>query len=75
MCVTVIPVGLLRNYAKAPSPIVLPCAGATIEELLKRLAIPSELVAIALVNGFQRPKSYQLAAGDVVKLIPLMGGG
>jgi sulfur carrier protein ThiS len=75
MCVTVIPVGLLRNYTKAPSPILLPCAGATIEELLKQLGIPSELVAIALVNGLQRPKSYPLAEGDVVKLVPLMGGG
>jgi len=75
MCITVIPVGLLRNYTKAPPPIVLPCAGATIEELLRQLAIPSELVAIVLVNGLQRPKSYPLAEGDAVKLIPLMGGG
>ena len=75
MCVTVIPVGLLRDYATIPSPILLPCAEATIEELLKRLAIPSELVAMALVNGLQRPKSYQLTEGDVVKLVPLMGGG
>lgn len=73
--VMVTPVGLLRNYATAPFPIALPAAGMTIEELLKRMAIPAELVAIALVNGLQRPKSYQLAPGDVVKLLPLMGGG
>ena len=72
---TVISVGLLRNYATAPSPISLPAAGMTIEELLKGMAIPTELVAMALVNGLQRPKSYQLAAGDVVKLLPVMGGG
>jgi len=75
MCVTVIPVGLLRNYVKSPPPLVLPCARATIEALLQQLAIPSELVAIALVNGLQQPKSYLLAEGDVVKLMPLMGGG
>jgi len=55
--------------------MVLSCAGATIEELLRKLVIPSELVAIALVNGLQRPKGYQLAEGDEVKLVPLMGGG
>ena len=72
MCITVIPVGLLLSYATAPGPVRLPCAEATIEEMLKRLAIPSELVAIALVNGLQRPKSHRLVAGDVVKLVPLM---
>lgn len=75
MCVTVVPVGLLRNYATALDPIVLSCAGSTIEELLEQLAIPSDLVAIALVNGLQRPKGHRLVEGDVVKLIPLMGGG
>lgn len=75
MCITVIPVGLLRNYATASCRIRLSPGGATIEELLKQLAIPSELVAIAVVNGLQRPKSHRLATGDVVKLVPLMGGG
>jgi sulfur carrier protein ThiS len=73
--VTVILVGLLRDYAIASSTVVLPRGGATIEDLLRRLAIPSELVAIVLVNGLQRPKSHTLANGDVVKLMPLMGGG
>jgi len=49
-------------------------ARATIEQLLNRLAMPSELVAMVPVDGLQRPKSYQLAPGDVVKLVPLMGG-
>jgi len=75
MGVTVILVGMLRKYATAPSPTVMPCAATTIEDLLKHLAIPSELVAMALVDGVQRPKSYELAPGDVVKLLPLMGGG
>ena len=75
MSVTVIPVGLLRNYTTEPQPIILDCAGDAIEELLEQLAIPSELVAIVLVNGLQRPKSYHLAGEDVVKLIPLIGGG
>ena len=75
MCITVIPVGVLRDYATAPCPILLPSAELTIEQLLRQLAIPSDMVAIALVNGLQRPKSHQLAKGDVVKLVPLMGGG
>jgi sulfur carrier protein ThiS len=47
----------------------------TVEDVLVRLAIPSDLVAIVLINGLQRPKSHPLAEGDVVKLVPLMGGG
>jgi sulfur carrier protein ThiS len=75
MFVTVIPVGLLRDYAVTSCQYHLPCTEATIRELLQHLAIPSELVAIVLVNGRQRPKSHRLETGDVVKLVPLMGGG
>jgi sulfur carrier protein ThiS len=75
MCVRVIPVGILRGYLAAPCSVRLAHAGQTLGELLVELAIPSGLVAIALVNGFQRPKTHRLAAGDVVKLVPLMGGG
>lgn len=74
-CVTVIPVGLLRDYAAASGDYHLPCAEATIKELLQHLDIPSELVAVVLVNGHQRPKTHRLTENDVVKLVPLMGGG
>ena len=74
MSVRGIRVGMLRKCATAPSPIAMLGARATIEQLLNRLAMPSELVAMVPVDGLQRPKSYQLAPGDVVKLVPLMGG-
>jgi len=75
MWITLIPVGLVRDYAAISDRYHLPCSTATISEVLQRLAIPSELVAVALVNGRQRPKSHGLVTGDVVKLVPLMGGG
>ena len=75
MCVKVILVGLLRDYGAPSCHFHLPSTQATVEELLEHLAIPTDLVAIALVNGLQRFKSHQLVAGDVVKLVPIMGGG
>lgn len=72
---TLVVVGLLRDYADASSTVPLPAAGATVEEVMERLAIPPDLVAIVLVNGRQRPKCHLLTEGDVVKLVPLMGGG
>ena len=75
MHVTVIAVGILGHYIPPSSGTEVLFAGATIEDLLGQLGIPAELVAMALVNGLQRPKGCLLAAGDIVKLIPLMGGG
>ena len=50
-------------------------AGRTVYQLLEELGIPSDLVAVVMVNGHQRSKSYLLREGDQVKLIPLIGGG
>jgi len=33
------------------------------------------LVAVVLINGRQELKDYVLQDGDIVKLIPLVGGG
>ena len=65
--------GLLKNYMKGLPPSPRP--GQTVQELIEEAGIPSELVAFVLVNGRQKPKSYVLKEGDVVKLAPLVGGG
>lgn len=44
-------------------------------EVLEALGIPSALVAIVLINGRQELKNYVLQDGDIVKLVPLVGGG
>lgn len=73
MPVEVIPVGFLRPVL--PDRLHLPAAGKTVAQLLGELAIQPDLVAVVLVNGRQAPKDAVLAEGDVVKLIPFVGGG
>jgi sulfur carrier protein ThiS len=55
--------------------VVLPGTRVTVDELLGQLSLPPDLVAISLVNGLQRARSHRLVEGDVVKLVPIMGGG
>ena len=74
--VKVIPVGLLKRYAgDKESPLLVDGGNRTVDELLEELGIPSPLVAIVLVNGRQKLKTHILQEGDVVKSVPLVGGG
>lgn len=67
-------VGLLKEYAPAqPSPTVE--SGRTVMEVIEDLGLDPELVAIVMVNGRQRFKSYRLRDGDRLKLVPMVGGG
>lgn len=75
MCITVILVGILRDYGMSSGRVELPGARATVDELLGQLSLPPDLVAISLVNGLQRCRGHRLVEGDVVKLVPIMGGG
>lgn len=68
-------VGLLKSYTQNREPLTLDAAGKSISQVLSELGIPSAVVGAALVNGRQVPKSYILQDGDVVKLVPLVGGG
>jgi len=49
--------------------------GATVDDLLARLALRPEEVRILLVNGRSQPPSHPLAGGDRVALFPPVGGG
>ena len=49
--------------------------GQTIMEAVTALDIPTRQSVIALVNGLVADMSYQLKAGDVVRLIPQITGG
>lgn len=49
--------------------------GQTVAEVLEALGISSGLMAIVLINGRQELKNYILQDGDVVELVPLVGGG
>ena len=50
-------------------------AGATVDELLRCLAIPEELPRLVLVNGVEARPDRPLSAGDVVSVIPPLVGG
>jgi len=68
-------VGLLKNYTQNQESLALDAAGKNISQVLAELGIPSVLVAVPLINGRQESKDYVLQDGDIVKLIPLVGGG
>lgn len=47
------------------------CAG----EIIAHLQIPSEEVAILLINGFHKKPADPVKDGDIVALFPPVGGG
>jgi molybdopterin converting factor small subunit len=49
--------------------------GSSIRSLVEGLGIPIDLVAIVMVNGAMRDMAYVIGEGDVVKLLPIVGGG
>ena len=75
MRITLSLVGLLREYSDSPQELRLSDRGTTVGQLIHHLSVPPDLVAIASVNGVQRPRAHRLCDGDVVKLLPIVGGG
>jgi len=49
-------------------------AGATVDFLLKRLAIPEDDVKLIFVNGMQAEMGTRLSEGDRVAFAPAVGG-
>ncbi len=74
-CVEITPVGLLKKYLGDRETPIVTREGQTVADALEVLGIPSMLVALVLINGRQELKDYVLQDGDVVKLVPLVGGG
>ena len=75
MQLTIKLMGMLKN--KEPEGGVLELAdGATIEDALVALEIPSDTVHVFSVNSqLERDKSRQLADGDDFSVFPPVGGG
>lgn len=72
--VTVIPAGLLTQYVGGR--VRLECeAGATVAEILRALGVPTELVAMALIDNRQVTKDTVPPDGSTLTLLPLIGGG
>lgn len=74
MTIKIVVVGLLKNYTEGKSNFDLP-VGLTINDIVKTLKIPNELVAGVFVNEKAQPKNYLPLDGDTVKLIAVIGGG
>ncbi len=75
MSATVKPTGLLKAYVNELPMLELDCQGMTVRECLVKINIPSELVALVMVNGTLPDKDYVIQDQDVIQLIPLVGGG
>jgi molybdopterin synthase sulfur carrier subunit len=73
---------LFANLAKLLPPgsqkkqaIIVVKKGATVNELLDKLKIPSDMTNVVMVNGVQRDKRAILNEGDVISVFPPIVGG
>jgi sulfur carrier protein ThiS len=64
----------LRVYVGGRSEIEV-APSQTVRETLVALGIPTELVAVVVVNDDQLDKEYILRDGDRVRLLAVIGGG
>ena len=67
-------VGLLRKYGPTHASLAVE-PGSTVREVIGELGVNPDLVAIVMVNGRQKSKDHPLQPGDMVKLLPMVGGG
>lgn len=49
--------------------------GTTVREVVEELRIPDRLLGIVLINGVHAGVDELLKDGDVLTLLPLLGGG
>ena len=68
------PHALAGTRAGTPFEMDVP-EGATIVDIVKRLALPADQVKVAFVNGRARPDEWRLEPGDEVGIFPPVGGG
>jgi len=74
MSATLQALGILKAYIGNRSEITVE-AGLTVREMLHELNIPSEVVALVVVNDVPQSKEYRVQEGDVIKLLAVVGGG
>ncbi len=68
------PAGMLKDYIGGRAEAAVE-PGQTVREALQALQIPPEIVAFVAVNGEQQTKDYCIQAGDIVKVLAVIGGG
>jgi sulfur carrier protein ThiS len=70
--------GLLKSYADGQPVILVQVTEGSLKSVhdyLISLKIPSDMIAMVLVNGVLQEKDYAIRDQDIVQLIPLIGGG
>ncbi len=73
MSATLQALGILKSYVGNNQVNV--DAGITVREMLRALNIPSDVVALVVVNDVPQSKEYRVQDGDVIKLLAVVGGG
>ena len=67
--------GMLKDKTPESAALDLP-AGATIEDALQALDIPTASIQVLMVNGkLERDRGRLLAEGDELSVLPPVGGG
>ncbi len=75
MSVTLRPIGHLKSMVNNQAEITV-AGGISIREALNIIHVPSEVVALVVINGVHTTdKDTILNDGDVVKLMAVIGGG
>jgi sulfur-carrier protein len=64
----------LREGRFARKTLALP-EDSRVSDLIERLDLPRQQVAILLVNGRNAPPEHALHSGDTVSMFPLLAGG
>lgn len=73
--VTLRPIGHLKSMVNEQTEISVP-SGISVRQALALLKVPSEVVALVVINGVHTTdKDTILNDGDVVKLMAVIGGG
>jgi sulfur carrier protein ThiS len=72
--VTLVPIGMLKEYAGGQERLEL-AAGPTVTQMLEVVGIPPELVAGVIRDGDLVSQDYRPEDGEVVKVLAIMGGG
>ena len=69
------PIGHLKDMVNGQTEVTVP-SGISVREALSLIHVPSEVVALIVINGIhQTDKDTLLNDGDVVKLMAVIGGG
>lgn len=69
------PSGSLKSYLDGASQKELDAAGLTVHEMLNLAGIPSEIIALVMINGQVVNKDAILKDQDVVEVLAVIGGG